>query len=152
MKWEIQEPQVLGGVWGNASTVPSTVPIAFCAASSIISSHSAIAKMLSTTTTARGTMQGSCLPEITSCAFSRLRNVYRLLLLRDGWRRLHGGAEYDGHAICNAARHAAVVIARADDLPVPHAHRVVCLTAAHARKRLPSPNSTALTAGMENAS
>ena len=62
-------------------------------------------------------------------------NVYRLLLLRDGRRRLHGDAEYDGHAVCDTARHTAVMVARADDLSVPHAHRVVCLTAAHARQQ-----------------
>ena len=56
------------GVWGKAPPFSK----ARCAASSIINSQSAIAKMLSSTTTARGTMHGSCRPAISKTAFSRL--------------------------------------------------------------------------------
>ena len=103
MKWEIQEPQVLGGVWGNAPTVPHRL------LRRVI--HHQLAQRNRQNALHDDDRSGNNAGVVPACN-RQLRvfppaNVYRLLLLRNRRRRLHGNAEYDGHAVCNAARHAA---------------------------------------------
>ena len=59
--------------------------------------------------------------------------IYALLGLCNRGCRLYGDAEYDGHAVCDAAEYAARVIGEGLDSPVPDGERIVVITSPHIR-------------------
>ena len=89
-----------------------------------------MAAAASTHGTARGTMQGSCRPWMTSVVSSIRDRLTESCCPGNGRRRLERRAEHDRHPVRDPAQDPAAVVRFRDDLSVFHAERVVILAAA----------------------